>query len=120
MTYYLTQEGREFLQEAGVGKTMRAAISSGEQQTATQPGRGGPLARRAKVAQKMQAFKPRQGTSLSRPQGVPAEGNPAFGRATSRPETVPGRRAARRAVARTAGQPEEVRRAAGHAAMGRG
>ena len=115
MKYYVTQAGREFIEEAGVGKTMRAAIGSGEQQTATQPGKGGPLAKRAKLAKKMQAFKPRLGG-----QGVPAEDNPAFGRATSRPETVPGRRAARREVARTAGQPEEVRRAAGHAAMGRG
>ena len=115
MKYYITQQGREFIQEAGVGKTMRAAISSGEQQTATQPGKGGPLARRAKLAQKMQAFKPREGG-----EGVPAEGNPAFGRATSRPETVPGRRAARREVARAAGQPEAERRAAGHAAKDRG
>ena len=120
MKYYMTQEGREFIQEAGVGKTMRAAISSGEQQTATQPGKGGPLARRAKLAQKMQAFKPRQGTSPSRPQGIPAEDTPTFGRATSRPETVSGRRAARRAIARTAGQPEAERREAGHAAKDRG
>ena len=49
--------------------------------------------------------------------GVRADDNPSFGKATSRPETVPGRRAARRAVARSAGESEVKRRAIGHEAM---
>jgi len=100
--------------ENAAGKAMRAAISSGEQKTDTQPGRGGPLAKRAKLLKKIGAMKPRQGG-----QGVPAEDHPTFGRATSRPEQVPGRRAARRAVARTAGQPEAERREAGYSALRR-
>ncbi len=108
--------------ENTAGKAMRAAISSGEQKTDTQPGRGGPLAKRAKLLKKIGAMKPRQGG-----QGVPAESLPTFMKYKldspgERPasEKNRGTRAARRAVARTAGQPEAERRAAGHSALKRG
>jgi len=103
----------------GQKKAMRAAIGSGEQKTDTQPGRGGPLAKRAKAVAKIHLNKPRKGGG-----GVPAEDHPTFmkhkldspGERTASEKNV-GTRAARRAVARTAGQPEAARREAGHAAL---
>jgi len=109
--------------ENTAGKAMRAAISSGEQKTDTQPGRGGPLAKRAKLLNKIRAMKPRQGGG----KGIPAERIPSFMKFKldspgERPasEKNRGTRAARRAVARTAGQPEPERREAGYSALKRG
>ena len=49
--------------------------------------------------------------------GVRAEDNPSFGKKTSREETKPQRRAARRAISRASGESEAKKREIGHAVM---
>ena len=86
--------------------------------------RGGVVATKTSSAEVTRTGQPKEVSAEEKPKrtpgrqgrGVPAEDHPTFGKATSRPETVPGRRAARRAVARTAGQPEAERRKAGEEA----